>query len=346
MRLRSVTLIATLGVIAGVGLSGPAAAATAPTISAPAQRTGFGPISITGHATPGATVTLIEAAYLFRGDMKPAVDYDTGGTVTAEADGAGHYTIRRDLDSGFVFAVEADGLRSPTITVRMQVLPSLTVRVAGTGSVAVHVAADPGQPGLPVQVQRSVSGTWRVQASGYTDQQAVFDATLTGQGSGVQSYRAYLGGDVLDALLPHYSVRVNSPAIPGPGNPPAARAGDVHVTKIVYNPSGTDTLNREYLRLTNTSTRTIDLRRWTVRDASGHVYTYATSYLLAHGGTTYLHSGKGTNGRPDSRDRYWGRSGAGGYVWDNTGDTATLRSSTGTTIDTCRYTAGGGTTYC
>jgi hypothetical protein len=341
-------LAATVG-LATVGVAAPASAATAPTISAPASRTGYGPITISGTARAGATVTLIEAAYIFRGDMNPATDYGTGGIVTATANTAGHYTIARYLDSGFVFAVEADGLRSPVIRVSIRVLPTLTVTAAGGGTLHVTVAADPGQPGLRVQVQRRNGTAWVVVASGYTDQHAVFAATLTGHGSAV--YRAYIGADPLDAVLANYSNTVGSTGtvVTGPTpTAPAPKAGDVQLTKIVYDSPGRDTgsttsLNAEYVRLTNKTGHALNLKNWTLRDASGNVYKFSATYSLGAGKVVYVRTGKGTNGRPASNHRYWGRT---GYVWNNGGDTATLRSSAGKTIDTCKYRTGKGTTYC
>jgi hypothetical protein len=50
-----------------------------------------------------------------------------------------------------------------------------------------------------------------------------------------------------------------------------------------------------------------------------------------------VHTGKGTNGKPGAADRYWG---SGNYIWNNTGDTATLRSATGKTINTCKFKKG------
>src|SRR5690349_18715244 len=129
MHPRSAPLAAAL-LTGAVGLTlvagSPAMAATTPTISAPAAGLGYGPIQITGTAAPNATVTLIEAAYTFRTDMNPATDYDNGGVVTAKAGADGKYTITRILDSGFVFAVEADGLRSPTIPVALRLVPEVT----------------------------------------------------------------------------------------------------------------------------------------------------------------------------------------------------------------------------
>jgi hypothetical protein len=339
--LAAALLAAAVG-FAALGLASPAAAATTPTISAPASRTGFGPVTLTGTAQPGATVTLIEAAYVYRGDLNPAVDYNTGDVVTATSNSSGHYSIERNLDSGFVFAVEAGGLRSSTVTVSMRVRPTIKLTSTGSGTLSVDVAADPGQPWLPVQVQRVGSGgTWAVQASGSTGADGGYSTVLTGQGSASQRYRAYIGGDAANAVLANYSAVVDSPGT-------APRAGDVQFSKIVYNSPGTDngsntSLNGEYVRFSNKTTRTIDLKYWTIRDAGGHVYTFSGSYLLGAGKTRYLHTGKGTNGKPDSQHRYWGRT---SYVWNNGGDTATLRSSSDKAIDSCRWGNGSGTTYC
>jgi Lamin Tail Domain len=351
---------------AALAPAAPAAAATAPTIDQPAVRTGFGPITITGTATPGATVTLIEAAYVFRTDMYPAPNYDTGGVVTTVADSSGHYTIERTMDSGFVFAVEAEGVRSRVITVSIQVLPWITVSSDGSGTVNVGVVADPGQPGLPVEVQRAGSGdTWTTLTSGATGAGGAYSAVLTGQGTATQRYRAFVGADPDNAVLANYSATVDStgavisPAptlpvatpttpAPKPTTPPPVAPGDVQFSKIVYNSPGADTgsntsLNGEYVRLTNKTKQTIDLRNWTIRDASGNLYRFSSSHLLGAGKTLYVHTGKGINGRPDSAHRYWGRT---GYVWNNSGDTAILRTSSNRTIDSCKWGNGTGTTYC
>jgi hypothetical protein len=48
----------------------------------------------------------------------------------------------------------------------------------------------------------------------------------------------------------------------------------------------------------------------------------------------------GTN---TAANRYQGRK---AYVWNNTGDQATLKNSSGTTIDTCSWGGSGSSTYC
>ncbi|MET0495642.1 MAG: hypothetical protein ABW000_21155, partial [Actinoplanes sp.] len=88
----------------GAALSGvtPAFAATTPTLTGPATTTGYGQVTLTGTARAHATVTLIEAAYIFKDDMNPAADYANGDIITAVADDAGKFTLRRTMDSGFV----------------------------------------------------------------------------------------------------------------------------------------------------------------------------------------------------------------------------------------------------
>jgi Lamin Tail Domain len=137
-----------------------------------------------------------------------------------------------------------------------------------------------------------------------------------------------------------------SPA--GAAGSAAAAAPVVAFTKIQYDSPGADnrsnaSLNAEWIRLTNTTTRTINLRNWTVRDAAGKVYRFIGDYRLGAGRNVYLHTGKGTNGRPDTQHRYWQ---SGNYIWNNTGDTATLRNAANATIDSCSWRRNGGVTSC
>lgn len=61
-----------------------------------------------------------------------------------------------------------------------------------------------------------------------------------------------------------------------------------------------------------------------------HVYTFGT-FTLKPGASVTLYTGKGTN---TSSKRYWGRA---SYVWNNTGDEAYLKNTSGTTKDTCSW---------
>jgi hypothetical protein len=368
MRARKTAALAAIGCVAALGLAAPAAAAdAAPTISAPASRNGFGPITITGTAPAGATVELYESAYIFN-DFYKSPDYDHGGYVTTVASGSGHYTLSRILDSGFRFYVVANGVASSRISVAMGIVPTMTM-TAANGTVNVSVAANPTQPGLSVHIQRNTDGDWANVAGGFTvDPGATYTTTLNAQGTGTKSYRAVIDADSDNNLLTGrtetVSINVGSGSgsgggttptpdptpTPTPTTPstPAPKAGDVQFSKIVYNSPGADngsntSLNGEYVRLTNRTGSTINLKGWTVRDAAGHVYKVSTDHKLGAGRTAYVHTGKGTNGRPDSKHRYWNSK---AYIWNNSGDTAYLRSPSGKSIDSCKWTSNKSQTYC
>ena len=126
--------------------------------------------------------------------------------------------------------------------------------------------------------------------------------------------------------------------------PSASATGSVQIYKIYFNSPGSDTrsnssLNAEYVVIKNKGTSNRSLGSWTVRDAAGHVYRFGT-FTLRAGYSVTLHTGKGTN---NSTHRYWGQS---NYIWNNTGDTAYLKNSSGTTQDYCRYSGSGSYVYC
>jgi hypothetical protein len=201
-------VVAATSAVALAGVPSPAQAAGAtPTITAPATAAGYRTIVITGTATPGATVELYESAYVFH-DLKPAVDWaNTGDPVTTAAAANGTYRISRWVDTGFLFAVQVNGVRSNTVTVRDRLVPILTLSSTRAGRVTAKMVATPAQPWVPVQIQRkNANGTWTVVSRGYTTGPGAFAVTLTGLTSRkTYTYRAWLGGDTESALLPAYS---------------------------------------------------------------------------------------------------------------------------------------------
>lgn len=117
--------------------------------------------------------------------------------------------------------------------------------------------------------------------------------------------------------------------------PAQAATGSVHLYKIYYNSSGTDTrsassLNAEYVQIKNTTTKSVSLKGWSVTDASAHKYTFA-AFTLGAGKTVTIHTGKGTN---TAANRYWG---SGNYTWNNDKDTATFKNSAGAKAGACSY---------
>jgi hypothetical protein len=379
-------------------------AATTPTLTGPATTTGYGQVKMTGTAAPGAAVRLIEAAYIYRGDMEVAEDFANGDVITTTADGAGRFTLIRTMDSGFVFAAEAEGLRSNVITIDMIAKPTMTVTTSGT-TVTVNVSADPGQPWLPVAVQRQEGSAWTTLVEGFTAESGIYSTVVTGQAAGsTQRYRAAVGPDALNGVRLGYTATVGiviggsgtptttqptttpptsrpattppttrppttpptsrpvttapttrPPTTPAPSptttTPPPApagpKAGDVQFSLVQYDPAGTDKktnagYNQEYVRITNYTSRTINLKFWTVQDRAGNTYRFSEDFHLRAKKNVYVLTGKGTDGTPASY-RYWGKK---GYVWNNTGDAAYLRTGSGKLIDSCSWGDGSGRTSC
>jgi Lamin Tail Domain len=128
------------------------------------------------------------------------------------------------------------------------------------------------------------------------------------------------------------------------GTASAQASGPIHITLIQYNSPGPDngsnpSLNAEYIVLKNVGAKAVKLTGWTVRDSSNHVYKFGTFTLFAANKVT-IHTGKASNTR---HDRYWGQS---QYVWNNDGDTATVKRANGTVADRCSYGGGGTSVSC
>jgi hypothetical protein len=112
----------------------------------------------------------------------------------------------------------------------------------------------------------------------------------------------------------------------------------VQILYIEYDPPGPDE-DGEYVRLDNLGGSSATMTNWTLRDDANHVFTFPT-FTLAAGATVRVWTGSGSN---NSANLYWGSSAA---IWNNTGDTATLRNSGGQVIDVCTYSGGGSGASC
>jgi hypothetical protein len=135
--------------------------------------------------------------------------------------------------------------------------------------------------------------------------------------------------------------------------PAQAATPTLSFSYIRYDSPGSDTrsnksLNAEYVRITNFGLAN-NLRNWTLKDAAGHTYRFP-DHPMGKNKTVYVHTGKGTDGtnpatgKRDSAHLFWG---SGNYVWNNPGDTATLRSSSGRIYDKCVWKKiGSGHTSC
>jgi hypothetical protein len=118
---------------------------------------------------------------------------------------------------------------------------------------------------------------------------------------------------------------------------PAEAASAIQIKKVYVNSPGSDLpatntkVNAEYTVIKNTGRTARSLTGWTLRDESRHVYTFGT-FSLGAGKRVTIRNGKGTD---TSTTRYWG---SGYFIWNNSGgDSATLRTKAGTSIDKCTW---------
>jgi micrococcal nuclease len=87
-----------------------------------------------------------------------------------------------------------------------------------------------------------------------------------------------------------------------------------------------ENLNDEYVVFENRGDDRLDLSGWTVTDEADHRYTVPAGVALAPGDRLTLHTGSGTD---TAADLYWGR---GSPVWNNDGDTVTVRDASGAVV--------------
>jgi hypothetical protein len=103
----------------------------------------------------------------------------------------------------------------------------------------------------------------------------------------------------------------------------------IKISKIIYK---SKTLKGEMVNLLNQSASTLSLTGWVVKNSANIKHKLDGASIPA-GATLRVRTGKGTN---STTDRYWGRS---QQVWNNTKDTATLKSGS-LTVSTCSYNNG------
>jgi competence protein ComEC len=109
--------------------------------------------------------------------------------------------------------------------------------------------------------------------------------------------------------------------------------GQLAIRTVHADAAGTeaDNLNDEYVVFENTGGSSLDIGGWTVADAAGHSYTVPAGVTVAPGATITLHTGSGTD---TDTDLYWGSDQP---VWNNGGDTVTVRDDDGTVVIQERY---------
>ena len=108
---------------------------------------------------------------------------------------------------------------------------------------------------------------------------------------------------------------------------------DVRIAAINADAAGDDweNLNDEYVVLENAGDQPVDLSGWTISDESGLTYTVPEGVVLDPGETITVYSGDGTDA---DGDLYWD---ANRPVWNNGGDTVTIRNAEGERVEQEAY---------
>jgi hypothetical protein len=105
-------------------------------------------------------------------------------------------------------------------------------------------------------------------------------------------------------------------------------ANQVYVSAL-YVGAPHQTVNQEYVKITNKGTTAVSMRGWKITDKGAkHTYKFPSSFVLKSKNAVTLYTGKGRN---TATKLYWGM---GWYVWNNEGDTAYLYNAQGKLVST------------
>jgi hypothetical protein len=135
--------------------------------------------------------------------------------------------------------------------------------------------------------------------------------------------------DVSARLFLPLAANAAAPGSPSPVPTPTPAPPPVVITRLVYDPAGNDS-SGEYVQLANRGSAPVTLTGWTLRDRGGSVYTFP-AFTLQPGASVRVWNQSGQN---NNSNLYWGLNRA---VWDNSGDTATLRDASGALVAEYRY---------
>ncbi len=105
--------------------------------------------------------------------------------------------------------------------------------------------------------------------------------------------------------------------------PMAAGTADLRITEILPNPT-----DREFIEIHNAGTQPVALQGFTIHDAANNTFTFGNR-TLAPGARIVVWGG----GADDALGPAWSKA----SVWNNGGDTATLRDAAGTVLSTMSY---------
>lgn len=110
-----------------------------------------------------------------------------------------------------------------------------------------------------------------------------------------------------------------------------SKNSDIVISAVQFDAPGDDrkkeNLNGEWVGISNNGNSAIDLTDWTLNDNENHVYNFPSNFKIKSGNSVKIHTGSGAD---TESDLYWN---SGRPIWNNDGDTATLKDKNGKVID-------------
>ncbi|MFC6824277.1 lamin tail domain-containing protein [Halopelagius fulvigenes] len=130
-----------------------------------------------------------------------------------------------------------------------------------------------------------------------------------------------------DTATPTESPTPTPTATPTP-TPAPSDSASISLAEVNADAAGdeNENLDDEYVVFRNTGDSAADLSGWTVEDAAGHTYAFPEGFTLGAGESVTLRTGTDED---TETDLYWGSQRA---VWNNGGDTVTLRDESGAVV--------------
>ena len=165
--------------------------------------------------------------------------------------------------------------------------------------------------GTTVNYRLAAEGHARVYETGFAGRERFDRAESRAQGEGIGLWTCATDGSEPGAVA---------------GN--QAGSEEFGIAEIDADAPGNDNANPNGERIVfeNTGTERLVLGGWTVSDAADHVYTFPGGFVLEPDEQVTLHTGDGSD---TPSELYWGASGA---VWNNDGDTVTVRNGAEETV--------------
>jgi competence protein ComEC len=121
---------------------------------------------------------------------------------------------------------------------------------------------------------------------------------------------------------------------------PPAGTGDIQITEILFDGAVPRSEADEYVEIKNFDNKVVQLKGWKLQDKDqNHTYTFPL-YGMKPGETCRVYTNQN---HPEWCGFNWRNGSA---IWNNDGDTATLKDSSGKVIDTCSYTGNGTKVRC